>query len=91
MLEQIDANSVGRRGWSIDLDDEAWASYRLDGSASVSLAPVDPKPLDDLDDGDAVPPPTARSLGQVIAEARHKIAEAANVSVSAIKIRIDLD
>jgi hypothetical protein len=89
ILEQIRAaHRAGRKDWSLFLDEEMWARYRLGGSASASLSRA-PKPSGDLN-GEGAQPPTSRSLGEVIAGARRNIATVAQVAESAVKIQIDL-
>ncbi len=58
---------------------EKWAAYRLGGTASAGLGP--PLPT-------AVSP--VRKLGEVIAQAKHEIAQAAGVPVERVKISIDV-
>ncbi|WP_441280271.1 hypothetical protein [Bradyrhizobium sp. 63_E2_N1_3] len=94
VLEQIHAaERVGRKDWSLRLNEPIWAKYRLPGTAYSATIPSDSE-ADDMDEEPETEGETAPirslSLGEVIANARQAIAEVAGVPVSAVKISIDL-
>ena len=57
---------------------EKWQAYRLGGVAAATLAPAQPTEA-----------PPVKKLGEVIAQAKHEIAEAAGVPVERVRISID--
>jgi hypothetical protein len=94
------ATSGNNRTWNLWFDDEPtpwrgfaakWRQYRVNGSAST--ATVDPTPAPASANTGAPAPyrtQVARSLGDVIAEARKQIADAAGVPIDAVKISVNL-
>lgn len=85
------ATNGENRTWAIWFDDDGpvrsrgfaqkWDEYRLQGSANAQVSPGSRS--DTLKDGNG-------SLGDVIAEAKQRIAAAAGVPASAVKITLDL-
>jgi hypothetical protein len=76
------------RTWNLWFDDtpkaggfaKSWSKYRLPGEASTLVGQRDKSPQQGT-----------RTLGEVIAAARHEIASAAGVSIEAVKISVALE
>jgi hypothetical protein len=88
------AERAGRKDWSLHLNEPRWAEYRLPGTAyAAALPPESEADVDEDEEIEEIPAASAAplSLGDVIANARRAIAQAAGVAVSAVKISIDLN